>query len=239
MEDLKNVVTLIQAACPDVACLQEVYSRKKGNVKGFEYLQKNLGYKHSAYAIGTTCNENHNPHRQEMGNAIFSKFPITKTTERRSEQLLHNPPDEMTESRVYLEADLDVGETEPLKVGNTHLSYSKEFEIFDWRMEKFQKLWDMIIKEKDRRFVFGGDMNALPNSRIIQIILESLKNAGPDFNVSTWPTKPFEHEGFSADPPPSRHLDYSFCTSDIEVLKSSIINTRFSDHLPIISYLKI
>jgi len=60
-----------------------------------------------------------------------------------------------------------------------------------------------------------------------------LLHVGPDFKQNTWPTKPFDYHGFKENDL-SWRLDYIFATKDVRVKKVEIINTQYSDHLPIL-----
>lgn len=67
---------------------------------------------------------------------------------------------------------------------------------------------------------------------------EDIKNIGRDYDQKTWTTKPFSYNGFEANTLDWR-LDYIFGSSDMVVNSSEMLQTEFSDHLPVIVELNI
>jgi endonuclease/exonuclease/phosphatase family metal-dependent hydrolase len=59
------------------------------------------------------------------------------------------------------------------------------------------------------------------------------RDAGPAKDQNTWTTKPFSYGGFSANTRDWR-IDYCFATPDIRVRSARIVETPYSDHLPIL-----
>ena len=119
-----------------------------------------------------------------------------------------------------------------LTVGTAHVSYSHRFEITDRKIMEVNKLIK-ILKKNKKMFVFTGDMNSTPDSYTIKQLEKILKNCGPDGYQKTWTTKPFDYKDFKETKLRWR-LDYVFASKDIRVIRSKIIKTKFSDHLPIL-----
>ncbi len=90
-----------------------------------------------------------------------------------------------------------------------------------------------LIKNKKERYFFTGDLNTPPESYPIEQITQYLKNAGPEYKQNTWTTKPFSYNGFEENDLNWR-LDYVFCTPDITIESVKVIETDYSDHLPIL-----
>ena len=84
----------------------------------------------------------------------------------------------------------------------------------------------------------SGDFNVTENSNLIKNLAHHLQNAGPDYSHKTWTTKPFSYLGFETDKLNYR-LDYVFATPDINIVSAKILNTEYSDHLPILIEFKI
>lgn len=61
---------------------------------------------------------------------------------------------------------------------------------------------------------------------------------GQNYDQKSWTTKPFSYNGFEADSLDWR-LDYVFGSKDIKVESSEMLNTQFSDHLPIVVVLDL
>jgi len=159
-----------------------------------------------------------------MGNGIFSKYPIR---ERHHVYLQYEGTmaGEAHENRVYLEITIEtpVGF---LTIGTAHLSFEPEL----LETEATQLL--RAIQHHRERYIFTGDLNVLPNAPVVSMLSEQFIPVGPDYNHGTWPTKPYSFNGVTV-PGLSRRLDYLFATRDITVPHSSIIQTSYSDHLPI------
>jgi endonuclease/exonuclease/phosphatase (EEP) superfamily protein YafD len=90
-----------------------------------------------------------------------------------------------------------------------------------------------IFRKKKRRFVIGGDLNSLPESYTVVAIEKYLRDAGPAKDQNSWTTKPFSYGGFAASGREWR-IDYCFATPDVQVKSARVVETLYSDHLPIL-----
>jgi len=140
-------------------------------------------------------------------------------------------PDYSKEGRVYIETIIEV-DGKKITIATTHMSYTHKFVLTPKKEAETNKMIE-ILKEKNSNFIFTGDLNSPPDSYTINELSKLLKNAGPTLEQNTWTTKPFSYNGFNADTLNWR-LDYCFVTPDIEVKSSQIIDTPYSDHLPIL-----
>jgi endonuclease/exonuclease/phosphatase (EEP) superfamily protein YafD len=113
------------------------------------------------------------------------------------------------------------------------MSYTHQFEITPRKTQETDTLVDIISSHKSS-YIFTGDLNAVPGSYTINRIAKYLKNAGPDITQATWTTKPFSYDNFEETELKWR-LDYIFATDDIKVTSTEILNTNYSDHLPILA----
>ena len=114
-------------------------------------------------------------------------------------------------------------------IGTTHLSYTDRFIETEEKDKEVNKLTS-IIKNKDN-YIFTGDLNTTQNSKYIKMIEEYYTN---NITSNTWTTKPFSYNGFEVNNLDYK-LDYIFTSKDIKVFKTEVINTNYSDHLPILS----
>jgi len=224
-ESADNVIQEIARFNTDIVCVQELTKDSFINPqRDLEAEIAALGYE-SAYALTVD-----RPHHQ-MGNAIFSKFPIL------SEQRVYvqhedlQSPGRSKENRIYLETTLDTPQHN-LTIGTVHLSYTNLFEETHEKNDEFSK-FIYAIKNHKENFLVTGDFNALPTSRYIQEISKHLHSTGPDYSEATWTTKPDEEYSFPIDGLTTR-LDYAFATPDVKVIKSEVLQTEFSDHLPLL-----
>ena len=232
-EDIDNILRTVRRARPDILCLQELTAnfapQKRRHTA--EYLAEKLGMNCFFKAARETVDANG---KHAFGNAIISRYPILKTASR----FIRKPSprekengDFSAEPRVYLEATLDIGGRK-LVVATTHMSYVHKFRQTAAKRAEADALV-AILRKKGRRFVIGGDFNSVPGSYTIREIKKHLRNAGPPENEKTWTTKPFSYAGFVAKGLGWR-IDYCFATPDIRVTAAEVVDTPYSDHLPLL-----
>jgi len=226
-EDPANIVACVQRTGADIFCAQELIRDSRRGLDTARFIANGLGFAHF-FIHADTWDRWDCPEAQ--GNAIFSRYPILRTAHVYVTEPRHNPDVAMDEGRVYVEADIRIGAS-VLTVGTTHLSFTPRFEMNEARRRQADALVD-IVKKKKHLYVFTGDLNAASDSYPIQRISEHLLNAGPAFSEKTWTTKPFSYQGFSEDRLDWR-IDYIFTTPDVAVANAEIIQTAYSDHLPI------
>ncbi|MBL8121262.1 endonuclease/exonuclease/phosphatase family protein [Candidatus Saccharibacteria bacterium] len=227
-ENAENILKFIGQIDADVVCLQELTQDSSTNPKiDIPALIGELGYESHYFQTLTEKN-------CTMGNAIFSKHPLTNKSiiyTHRGKDLPSYDASYADEPRAYLEADIHVA-NRILHVGSVHLSYCHAFKPSPQRQQE-NDTFVKAVSRHDQSLIFSGDFNAVPENELIQSLNKQFKHAGPDFSEKTWTTKPFSYDGFDTNTLDWR-LDYVFCTRDIKILSSRIIPTDFSDHLPIL-----
>lgn len=224
-EDIENVLKVLKQTQPDIVCLQELtIGYQKTHPDTVQYIAQNLGYESYSQSIDL------NDEEWKLANAIFSRFPIQQ-----SRTVWINEPTGVggyaDEKRAYIEASLQV-DNDRLTVGTTHMSYTHQFETTE-RKQHETNLLLAAIEENKRKFVLTGDFNATPGSYTIDRMLQKLTSLGPTMNEPTWTTKPFSYNGFD-ETELSWRLDYVFGTNDLEIVENRVINTQYSDHLPLL-----
>lgn len=229
-EDPKNIASEIKRINPDIVCVQEVskHEKKSPQIDTAEEIAKLTGLGLFYHDSATWDNR---PEKTAQGNAIFSKYPFSNASFSYVHDFNHNPKDATEEGRLYLEAEVLVGDKK-ITISTTHLSYSPSFEITDERKKEVDNLVE-IIKNKKENYIFTGDLNSAPDSYTIKSLEKYLKNTGPEYEEKTWATKLFDYHGFKEDKLNWR-IDYVFATKDVKVISSKIIDTPYSDHLPIL-----
>jgi endonuclease/exonuclease/phosphatase family metal-dependent hydrolase len=234
-EKADRIVDLIKKTNADIVCAQELTSDAPANpridvpaaiAKACDY-----NYYFQPTIIGGTKGES-----LTMGNAIFTKFPLVNKNSVYVQKKDPNHKSYETENRTYVEVDLDIGGRK-LKVGTVHLSYSPAFAMTEKRLAEAGKLCE-AVQNNHEKFILTGDMNAKPDSPIIKKLEEMFEHADPNTDRSTWTTKPFSYQGFEADSLDWR-LDYIFATEDINIISNRIIETPYSDHLPVLAEIQI
>ena len=228
-EKIENIVKVIKELNPDIVCLQEIDLNSQHN----DYkdvpkeIAKSLRYE---YFYKPSMKFKNKKDWEFLGNGIYSRFPMS----RHKMRYIQRPTginDYDKQGRIYIEAIVKIGK-KSLTVGTTHVSYSHRFEITPRKVKEIDKLIE-IIKKKGKMFILAGDMNSTPDSYTIKQLEKFLKNCGPNHLQKTWTTKPFDYKGFKETKLRWR-LDYAFASKDLNVIKSKVIKTKISDHLPIL-----
>jgi endonuclease/exonuclease/phosphatase family metal-dependent hydrolase len=235
-EEYQNIVDFIKHINADIVCCQELTTN---------FVEANPGIDVAA-EIARACNYNYyappmtdydtNGGLVQQGNGIFSKFPIIDKDVKYVQKADPNIHSYKTEDRTYVEVILDINNIK-LKVGTVHLSYSTAFAMTEKKLEEAEKLYE-AVQGNHEKFIFAADLNAKPDSPIVKKLEELFIHADPNTDRPTWTTKPFSYEGFEANSRDWR-LDYIFCTEDINVVTNNIIETNYSDHLPIMTEIQI
>ncbi len=224
-EDIRNIAAFLKAHPADIICLQELTNGYQQNEPDtVEYIARTLGYRH--YGQGMPLPDG----SWLQANAIFARFPIVdKCFHYINEPVGTNGFDD--EYRSYIEMTLQIDDTHQLTVGTTHMSYTDRFVNTPRKEQEADKL-AAILKSKQHNFIFTGDLNVTPDSPTLQKVQKLLQHAGPDFSQKTWTTKPFSYNGFE-ETELNWRLDYIFASTDVNVLRSEILQTEYSDHLPV------
>lgn len=233
-EDIKKITDFLKKQKADIICLQELtINSKDQSIKDTpKYIAEQLGYNYYCKELPLEATDGT---KMMLANGIFSRFPIIE----KKFSWINQPKGRGgydDEYRAYVEVVFDVS-GQNICVGTTHMSYTHRFEPTPNK----QPETDLLVanlREHESRFIFTGDLNALPGSYTVSNIERSMKNAGPDTNEKTWTTKPFSYQGFE-ETELNWRLDYVFATQDVKVLSSHIIDTDYSDHLPIFATFKV
>lgn len=229
-EDIQNILKVIQQIDPDIVCLQELtIGYQETHPDTVQYIARSLGYENYSQSIdldGETW---------KLANGIFSKFPIKQTR-----TVWINEPTGAggyaDEKRAYIEAHLDV-DGEILTVGTAHMSYTHKFEVTVRKQHETDLLMD-AVQDNNHKFVLAGDFNAVPGSYTVDRTLQRFSNFGPPMDEATWTTKPFSYNDFKETELTWR-LDHIFGTNDLELIESRVINTQYSDHLPLLTRIRV
>ncbi len=234
-EDIRNIVKFLKSHQADIICLQELTVDNPDQIikNTPPYVAEQLGYN---YFYKELPIESTDGQKIMLANGIYSRFPITK-----SRFVWINEPLDTTygygnEYRAYVEAMLNIkGQT--IRVATVHMSYTHRFEITPNKKQETDRLVKELVKNKEK-FIFTGDLNATPDSYTIKSISKILESAGPDFSKKSWATKPFSYKGFEESELNWR-LDYVFATKDLKPVSAEVLQTEYSDHLPVFVSLEL
>lgn len=218
-EDINNIISELKRIDADVVCIQEL-SFFYDDRESISALSK--VYPYIYYEVADTFLDG-----MSQCNAIISKYPFMKKNKWYVQEPGVDKNDYSKEGRIYLEVSINCND-KVYNIGTTHLSYTHKFletELKDREVDKLIK----IIKNKSN-YIFTGDLNTANNSKYIKKISEYYTNHD---TKNTWTTKPFSYNGFSVDKIDYK-LDYVFTSKDINVKNIEVIDTIYSDHLPIL-----
>ena len=163
---------------------------------------------------------------------IYTKYPILN----KYEKYIQNPSnseDYSKEGRIYLETEIKIKD-KILTVGTAHLSYTHKFEETELKDKEIDNLIE-ILKYKKENYIFCGDLNTNKESSYIKKIEQYLINYD---TTNTWTTKPFSYNGFIENSL-NWKLDYVFSTQDVVIKDIQVLDTEYSDHLPILVSVEI
>lgn len=228
-EDVQRIAEALSKLDADIFCLQELTHGyiKEHQTSSWEYIADRLKLEFCCQEIPIIRKDTH----WLQANVILSRYPIKK---HRSEWL-HKPADDKDPTdqyRGYLEASIELNGNR-ITVGTTHMSFGVKPE----KDKELERLLEIVESHK-QKFILTGDLNAVPDSSRVRELSKKLQHAGPDFKENTWTNKPFDLPEFQADTLDWRY-DYIFTSPDFEVVKSNIIKTDVSDHLPVIASLEL
>lgn len=223
-ENPRDIAKFLKVNPADIICLQELTHGylKHTPIESWSYLASELGYSYRVQTIPISSGDN----KWTQANGIFTKFEITKTRELWLSGFSHETS---TQPRGYLEVTINTSHGN-ITVATTHLSFPSQPK----ELGNFQD----IVNDADRPYILTGDFNLLPDSDFIAQLNEKLTHAGPDLQQNNWPTRSLTIDGENV-PALSKRLDYVYCTSDLEIIKSAFLGSEYSDHLPIFVKFKL
>lgn len=158
-----------------------------------------------------------NGETEEMGNAVFSKYPI-----------IGNKIHALSEQKGCIAVQVDIAlPTNTLHVFSTHLvhTHQQPSEIQDLQAENLTKVLPA------ERTIVMGDFNATIDSNAVKR-MRRLLNDTDSSSAPTWSVYP---EGCPVCNPQNIdiRLDYIFASADIRTDLPKVESSKGSDHLPI------
>lgn len=206
--DLEAIAQTIESENPDVVALQEV-SRGwiiNGSADMLQWLGQRLDM---PYVWGATEAGN-------WGNAVFSRYPLIAS------ELHALPPDDLLLHRGFIYAEIDINESEPLRIINTHYHHLDDGSPI--RVEQTEALLDFWNGRAHTLLM--GDLNATPDTPEMQL----LRDAGFTDAIDAAGITP----GYTySATDPNRRLDYIWYTADVTAADVVINPSTASDHLGI------
>lgn len=239
----KNIEKFFKEENPDILCLQEAYNSEdkklSKNFRSIEVLRKILPNYYHDFAPEFLHIKKEG--RIDMGNTIFSKFPIIKTAvtfydspygEYRVRTRYDDKYDFSVIPRNLQYAKIKLNGME-LNVFNTHGIWGYHGNDTTRRL----KMGETIIREiKDKdNIVLAGDFNLFPTTQTVKNIQKYLKNVFDDTLPTTFNMKLKPHPGDYAN----STVDMMFTSKNIRILKKYCSKVDVSDHFPLVCVLEI
>ncbi len=216
--DLQRIADLIKREQADIVALQEVD-------KGVERTAQRDCPAELAALTGMSCVFSNNFHFQggEYGNAVLTRFPIQRWTNRHYKMLRPG------EQRGLLQVVLDVHGRE-LVFMDTHIDYRGDDSE---RLLNAAEIAEVIQSYRGRPMILCGDFNDTPGSRTHQKLAQAFDDAwivagkGDGFTIPVLkPNKRIDFIWTSKEPP-------------IDVLRIWVPETQASDHLPVVGEFRL
>lgn len=219
--NLEAVADLVRRLNADVVLLQEVDrgTRRSGNVDQLAELERLTGY---SAAFGKSLDYDGG----DYGIAALSRQAITGVT---TEALPVQPPQARAGGRYEPRAALTFSTSTPagaLQVLNTHLDASRDEH---YRLQESAHILTLVERLTRNRppLIAGGDFNAEPGSESYkQIIARGLRDAWIECGTGDGFTFPAEK--------PIKRIDYLFLSAGVRCTSAEVIDTRASDHRPVL-----
>jgi len=166
--NLAQIYSLIREVDPDVLVTEEieVNSQRSAYVDMVQGILDHTALRYAAYI--QTWNSRYVPSeglgRMDMGNAIFSKYPILSAE--RIRQVDRTDIDAVTRTfylhRMIGRAVIDVGGVQPLAA---YVVHTEAYDQDGTKQKHIQQIFDELSSEK-LPFIIGGDFNELPSSAL-------------------------------------------------------------------------
>jgi endonuclease/exonuclease/phosphatase family metal-dependent hydrolase len=234
-----KILEIFKDVEPDIICIQEFYTRQKGENDVKKSLTKDLGYKHHYFqeAAGNDYDA--------YGIAIFSKYPIVKS----GSLEIHDRKKSV--NRIQY-ADIEKNNV-VFRVYNVHLqSIGFQKEDYDFITKRLSNMDEDIsstrrigsrlknafikrseqvallsdhIKECETPYIVTGDFNDTPSSYSVNKISKDMQNAfatkGKGWGIT-----------YNGDFP-NFQIDYIMASKEFSIHNFQIIPEKLSDHYPL------
>ncbi len=207
---LGQLSEVLKASQADVVLFQEIdrFAYRSRQVDMPAYFGSQLGFYH---AFGPNVDR---PGRADYGTAIVSRYPIVSVTN------THLPRPGNTQQRGLLHAVIDVNGSE-VSIYNTHLQNQNE----PARMLQVAAI-NRIVSADPRPQILGGDFNAQPESRPLQVLKSHWIDAWGTVGVGDGRTHPASNL--------RGRIDFlMYANPGITPIVSDVLSAKLSDHMAV------
>jgi endonuclease/exonuclease/phosphatase family metal-dependent hydrolase len=220
VDNLAGVAAIVRETRADIVLLQEVDrgTKRSGGVDQVDVLRRATGY-HAAF--GRTLDYDGG----QYGIAMLSRWPLEHDT------LIHlpvEPPQERSggshEPRGAMRASVNTP-LGPLVVLNTHIDASRED---TYRAQEARTIRSLVQSALDggATVLAGGDFNSEPASAVQDSLRRTMRDAWRECGTGDGLSYP--------DDKPVKRIDYLFLTRSMHCAGAEVLDTRVSDHRPVL-----
>jgi beta-N-acetylhexosaminidase len=220
-DNLSGISELVRSTEADLVLLQEVDqgTRRSGRVDQPAVLAQRTGY-HVAFGSALDYDDG------KYGIAVLSRWPIVSDT------LIHlpvTPPQTRAGGSHEPRGALRVVVAAPfgrLAILNTHLDATADDR---WRRQEADSIVSLAaqLRHRERNVIVGGDFNSTPESAVQQSVRSGgLRDGWSECASGAGFTYP--------DAVPVKRIDYLYLTGDLRCAAARVIDTRVSDHRPLL-----
>jgi endonuclease/exonuclease/phosphatase family metal-dependent hydrolase len=210
--DLEEIARVIENEDADIIGLNEVNRGRANNgyADTLAFISRRL---QMPYVYGANFVDG------QYGNAVLSRYPI-ETWENRHYST------NTTEVRGLLHAVIDLGNGREVNFFSTHLDHTGGPK--NARAAQVLEAVEIIGTEWT---IFSGDLNAAPEASELQPLyqgawVDALGVSGLDSAFTFWSDQ-------------RQRIDYVFFTPDLQLMRAAVVETRASDHLPVVVDLRL
>lgn len=236
---MPGIIDFLKQQDADILLLQEVYSGTEPelpeNYRSIDVLATNLNYGYFDFqpAMLDIVPEG----KIESGNAIFSKYPIMRSsnvffTDLYRERNAHDPAEFPTTPRSLQYVSVDANGTD-LNLFNFQGVWDLDGDNYSTQRQVMSEVIIEQIKDKEH-VILAGDTNAKTSNKAIAEIERYVTNVfGYDLTTS-FNMKRKDNPGYA-----TACVDMIFVSSDIVVVDKSCPEVDISDHLPLITTVEL
>lgn len=234
----ENIVTFLHKEQPDILCLQEVIDGSADQPTHFQSITrlKKL-FPDFYYFFSPELFEVSSKGESDIGNAIFSRFPISnqQTIFLNGEYQKVDRPDDKSDfshDPQNMQYCTVVVNDQPLYVFNLHGIWGLDGGDNPERLKMSKKIVD-AVKDKSP-LVLMGDFNLRPDTQTIRNIEKHLVNVFKDELITSFNMRHKTNPGYA-----TAVVDMFFATSDLTIVSHCCPDDDVSDHKPLVVMIEL
>lgn len=220
LKNLERIAALIRDADPDIVAFQEIdqHAWLSDYVDQLDHLQQMTAYPYAFFGDHVSAK------KAVYGTAILSKHPIKKAISRQFSRTFPTP------RKGFVFCEIELPGKHRVSVASIHATWINILS----RATREKQMHEIIehFSEIDTPFILSGDFNS-HFSRPLDRSLETLLKGLPVFA--------HEHHDNSqiTYPKTKRRIDWIFPSKHFKIVEYRTIETRVSDHLPLLATLEL